>query len=53
MTIVLTCTKCGYRASGSPEKPLMNRIIMWNHVKRSHYGLYPNRSLEGSFALSS
>lgn len=36
MKIILSCTECPYREVGSSEKSLMNKIIMWNHVKRAH-----------------
>ena len=36
MTILLVCTECAYRESSSSEKKLMNKIIMWNHVKKAH-----------------
>ena len=36
MKIALICTECEYREGGSSEKTLMNKIIMWNHVKKHH-----------------
>lgn len=39
MKITLLCTECHYKEAGSSEKPLMNKIIMWNHVKRAHAGV--------------
>jgi len=34
--IVLMCTECDFRETGSQEKELMNKIIMWNHMKNVH-----------------
>ena len=36
MKIILSCSECTYKETGSTEKPLMSKIIMWNHVKRAH-----------------
>lgn len=36
MNIILSCSACGFEAVGSSEKELMNKIVMWNHVKRAH-----------------
>ncbi len=36
MKIILSCTECGYQDWGATQKPLMNKIIMWNHVKKAH-----------------
>ena len=36
MTIELTCAECDYRESGSSDRDLMNKIIMWNHVQKVH-----------------
>jgi predicted small metal-binding protein len=36
MKILLTCPECDYQASSWSEKELMNKIIMWNHVKKAH-----------------
>lgn len=30
------CVECGYEESGSLDGQLMNKIIMWNHVKKAH-----------------
>ena len=30
------CPACEYRAGGLSEKGLLNKIIIWNHVKRAH-----------------
>jgi predicted small metal-binding protein len=38
MNVSLLCTECDYQESASSEKELMNRIIMWNHVKGAHVG---------------
>ncbi len=35
MKILLTCNECGYQEWGR-EGRLMNKIIMWNHIKRAH-----------------
>ncbi len=34
--VVLMCTECEYQVESSSEKRLMNKIIMWNHVKKTH-----------------
>jgi hypothetical protein len=36
MKVLLTCTECTYQETGSSERTLMNKIIMWNHVKKAH-----------------
>lgn len=36
MKISLVCSECEYREGSWSEKTLMNKIIMWNHVKREH-----------------
>lgn len=36
MQILISCTECEFEDWGSTEKDLMNKITMWNHVKRSH-----------------
>ncbi|RJQ35396.1 hypothetical protein C4556_00330 [Candidatus Parcubacteria bacterium] len=34
--IVLMCTECNFCETVSQEKELMNKIIMWNHMKNAH-----------------
>ncbi|MDO8518469.1 MAG: hypothetical protein Q7S26_04245 [bacterium] len=36
MKVLLMCPECEYRAGSLSEKGLLNKIIMWNHVKRAH-----------------
>lgn len=36
MKTLLVCPECSHRENGSSEKELMNKIIMWNHVKVTH-----------------
>lgn len=36
MRTVRTCIECHYRHDGSTSRQLMNKIIMWNHVKKEH-----------------
>ena len=36
MNVLLTCTECEYETWGSTQKELMNKIVMWNHVKKAH-----------------
>ena len=36
MNLLLQCSECGYQESSASHKGLMNKIIMWNHVKKSH-----------------
>lgn len=36
MNILLTCSECEYNEKGRSEKELINKIIMWNHVKKVH-----------------
>jgi len=39
MDILLTCRECGHQEWSSTEKTLINKIIMWNHVKKVHPGM--------------
>ena len=36
MQVLLSCTECEYQETGHTEKELMNKIIIWNHVKKEH-----------------
>jgi len=36
MQVLLSCTECEYQEWGTTEKELMNKIIVWNHVKKEH-----------------
>jgi predicted small metal-binding protein len=36
MQVLLSCTECQYEEWGSTDKELMNKIIIWNHVKKEH-----------------
>jgi predicted small metal-binding protein len=36
MKVLLTCSECDFREFGSSEKELMNKIIVWNHLKHEH-----------------
>jgi hypothetical protein len=36
MQVLLSCTECSYEEVGHTEKELMNKIIIWNHVKKTH-----------------
>jgi hypothetical protein len=36
MKIILMCPECDYQEVSSSGKQLMNKIIMWNHVKKAH-----------------
>jgi hypothetical protein len=36
MQILLTCSECGHQEWGSTQKPLMNKIKLWNHVSKAH-----------------
>lgn len=36
MKILLTCRECGHNESGYSGNGIMNRIKMWNHIKREH-----------------
>ena len=38
MKVLLSCTECDYEEWGSTDKQLMNKIVMWNHVKKAHAG---------------
>jgi hypothetical protein len=42
MKALLTCRECGHNEWGNHERPLINRIKMWNHAKRAHPGLTPD-----------
>ena len=39
MQVLLSCTECDYEEWGSSNKELMNKIVMWNHVKKAHVGM--------------
>ena len=39
MKVLLTCTECNYAEVSSADKVLMNKIIIWNHVKKAHSGV--------------
>lgn len=34
--IMLMCTECDFSKAASPEKKLINKIVMWNHMKKAH-----------------
>jgi len=34
--ILLVCSECEYQENSFSEKELLNKIIMWNHVKKNH-----------------
>jgi hypothetical protein len=36
MEVLLTCRECGHQEWGQAEKEFMNKIKMWNHVRRAH-----------------
>jgi len=36
MQVLLSCTECDYQEVGHTDKELMNKIIIWNHVKKDH-----------------
>lgn len=36
MQVLLSCTECEFQESGHSDKELMNKIIIWNHVKKEH-----------------
>ncbi|HWB34033.1 MAG TPA: hypothetical protein VG753_01790 [Candidatus Paceibacterota bacterium] len=36
MKVLLTCTQCNYAEWGTTDGDLMNKIIMWNHVRKAH-----------------
>ena len=36
MKVILICSECGHKEHSSSDKQLINKIIMWNHVKKSH-----------------
>lgn len=38
MQVLISCTECDYEEWGSTDKQLMNKIVMWNHVKKAHAG---------------
>ncbi|MDB5224786.1 MAG: hypothetical protein JWO43_408 [Candidatus Adlerbacteria bacterium] len=42
MKVLLTCRECGHRDWGDHERPLINRIKIWNHAKLAHPGLTPD-----------
>ena len=36
MKVTLICSECGHAEQSSSGKELINKIIMWNHVKKAH-----------------
>jgi len=36
MKTILKCDECNYTIEGSSQKMLMNKIMMWNHSKKTH-----------------
>lgn len=36
MQVLISCNECDFEQWGHGEGELMNKIIMWNHVKREH-----------------
>ena len=36
MKVLLTCIVCDHEEWGNSDKELLNKIIMWNHVKKAH-----------------
>lgn len=36
MKITLACNECDFTDTGYIGKELMNKIIMWNHIKVNH-----------------
>lgn len=36
MNVLLVCAECGYQQVNGSEKEFMNKVIMWNHVKKAH-----------------
>jgi hypothetical protein len=36
MKVLLICSECDYREQSSSDRPLIHKIIMWNHVKKAH-----------------
>ena len=36
MKVLLTCRECGHQDWGSSDKEFMNKVKMWNHVRRDH-----------------
>lgn len=36
MQVLLSCTECSYQEIGHTDKELMNKIIVWNHVRKAH-----------------
>ena len=36
MKVLLSCIECDHEEWGSSDKEVMNKIVMWNHVKKAH-----------------
>ena len=36
MKVLLTCSQCDFTEYGSSEKELINKMVMWNHLKSEH-----------------
>lgn len=34
--VLLVCSECGHHEGGYSDRVLMNKIKMWNHVRRTH-----------------
>jgi predicted small metal-binding protein len=39
MKVLLSCTECDFEEWGTTERELMNKIVMWNHIKKAHIGM--------------
>lgn len=39
MQVLIACNECDFEQWGHDEGELMNKIIMWNHIKREHPAL--------------
>lgn len=38
MQILLSCIECEFEDWGRTDSEMMNKITMWNHVRKSHAG---------------
>jgi len=36
MKVLLSCTECNYEEWSSSDRELMNKIIVWNHIQKTH-----------------
>lgn len=43
MKVLITCRECGHQAWGRSENPFMNKVQLFNHVRRAHPTIRANK----------